>query len=173
MLRNLLILTFSFFLNLSSFSQVEALGIHWPEEYQWKVGNQAEDETQEIIILIPGNESMEKWTIQGTMISMKGTHFDNLDLFYDLVVDQIKAEAIKPKVTIVEKNYSVKNPFILFKLEAKSFKSDPNPESTLFYLIQGDTSLFLTVVSIHEPKLSKTFLNKWKSIFLSSEFLTM
>lgn len=173
MLRNTLILALSLLLNIYAFSQVEVLGIHWPEEYQWKVAEQAEDETQEIMILVPGNESMENWTIQGTMISMKGTRMDNLDVFYDLVVEQIKAEAIKPKVTIVEKNYSVKNPYILFKLEAKSFKSDPNPESTLFYLIQGDTSLFLTVVSIHEPKLSKDFLKTWKTIFLSSSFQMM
>lgn len=173
MMRTSFLLAFSLLLSLYSYSQVEVLGIHWPDEYHWKVAEQAEDETQEIMVLIPGDESMEKWTIQGNMISMKGIHLDDLNVFYDVIIDQIKKEAIKPKVSIVEKNLSVKNPYILFKLEAKKYKSDPNPESSLFYLIQGDTSVFLNVVSIHESKLSKTFLNTWKSIFLSSTFQMM
>jgi hypothetical protein len=52
--------------------QSENLKIVWPEEYKWKVGSNQENESIHMMELIPGNEKIEKWTIIGTMMSIKG-----------------------------------------------------------------------------------------------------
>jgi hypothetical protein len=75
----------------SSFAQrQENLKIVWPEEYKWKVGSNQENESIHMMELIPGNEKIEKWTIMGTMMSLKGAKNVPMDEAMYLMYDQAK-----------------------------------------------------------------------------------
>lgn len=57
----------------TSFAQnQENLKIIWPTEYKLKIGSNQENESMHLLELIPGDEKIDKWTIMGTMMSIKG-----------------------------------------------------------------------------------------------------
>ena len=172
MKKNIFFITF-FFLTITSFGQstTENLKIVWPEEYKWKVGSNQEDQAQQMIELIPGNETVDKWTIIGTMMSIKGAKNIPMDIAMNTMFDQAKQNAIKPTLTLIERNDTARNAWIIFKIEAPKFKNDKNPESQLYYIIQGQSSLYSNFVAIKEKTLSKAFIEKWAKIFKSSELV--
>jgi hypothetical protein len=171
-LKRLLILSAFVTLTISAFGQTqENLKIVWPEEYKWKIGSNQENDKQQMLELIPGNETIDKWSIIGTMLSIKGVKGVPMDVAMNLMFDQAKQNAIKPTLTMVERNDTAKNAWIIFKIDAPRFKNDKNPDSQLYYIIQGNLSLYSNFVAIKEKSLSKDFLEKWIKIFKSSEFI--
>jgi hypothetical protein len=88
-----------------------------------------------------------------------------------LMSDQAKQNAPAAKVTLIEKNEEGKNAWIIFKIESPRFKNDSKPESQLYYIVQGESSLYSNFVALKEKKLSDEFVNKWKEIFKSSELI--
>jgi len=159
-------------LTVSVFGQVqENLKIDWPEEYKWKIGSNQEDGAVHMLEIIPGNEMVDKWTIIGTMMSIKGAKNLSMDVAMQTMFDQAKQNAFKATMTLIEKNESGKNHWIIFKIEVPRFNNDKNPESQLYYIIQGKTSLYVNFVAIREKSLSKDFVDKWITIFKSSELI--
>ena len=150
----------------------ENLKIVWPEEYKWKIGSNQENETMHMMELIPGKEKIEKWTILGTMISIKGATNVPMDKAMNMMYDQAKQNAPDATLTLIEKNETAGNPWVIFKIEAPRFKNDKRPESQLYYIIQGQTSLYSNFVALKEKKLSDDFVSKWKEIFKASELVT-
>ena len=170
--KKLLILTAFITLTISAFGQTqENLKIIWPEDYKWKIGSNQENDNQHMMELIPGNETIDRWTIIGTMLSIKGVKDVPMDVAMNLMFDQAKQNAIKPTLTMIERNDTAKNAWIIFKIEAPRFKNDKNPESQLYFIIQGTSSLYSNFVAIKEKTLSKDFIDKWAKVFKSSELV--
>jgi len=157
----------------NSFSQekIENLKINWPEEYQWKIGSNQETQQIHFMEIIPGNESVDSWTIIGTMMSIKGATGIPMDKAISLMYEQTKASAPKAQLTVIEKSETGKNHWALFKIESPSFKGDKTPESQLYYIIQGESSLYSNFVAVKEKKLSSEFIEKWSKVFKSSELV--
>lgn len=151
--------------------KIENLKIIWPEEYKWKIGSNQEDASVHMIELIPGNEEIDKWTIMGTMMSIKGAKNIPMDNFMKLIFDQAKQNASKAKATLIEKEEGDKNHWIIFKIESPRFNNDESPESQLYYVIQGESSLYSNFVAVKEAVLSDKFVEKWKEVFKKSELV--
>src|SRR5882672_3150235 len=107
---------------------IENLKITWPEEYKWKIGSNQEDGQQQMIELIPAKETMKKWTIMGTMLSIKGTTNSSMDFVMNIMFEKANQMAIKPRLTFIERDDSAIHPWIMFKIEATTFKNDSIPE---------------------------------------------
>ncbi len=152
-------------------SKMENLQIIWPEDYKWKIASNQEDQTVHMIELVPGNERLEKWTIMGTMMSYKGAKNVSMHNAMNMMFDQAKLNAPKAKLTLIEKDEKVNSPWIIFKIEAPAFKDDKNPESQLYYIIQGESSLYSNFIAIKEKTLSDRFVQKWKEIFKASQLV--
>jgi hypothetical protein len=45
----------------------------------------------------------------------------------------------------------------------------PEPESDLYYVIQGEYGLYENYVAVKRPKLDDEFVSKWSDIFKTSE----
>jgi hypothetical protein len=174
MKRRLLLLTL-ITITLLKFSygqgKTENLKIIWPEEYKWKIGSNQEDKSVHMMELIPGNERIEKWTIIGTMLSIKGAKNVPMDAAMSMTFDQTKSGAPNAKLTMIEKDEKSLHPWILFKIEAPNFKNDKNPESQLYYIVQGDQSLYSNFVAIKQKVLTDEFVAKWAKVFKASEFV--
>ncbi len=166
-------LTLLTLLTFGAFGQekIENLKIIWPEEYEWKIGSNQEDGSVHMIELIPGNEKIDKWTIMGTMMSIKGAKNVPMDYVMNAMFDQAKLNAPNATVTLIEKNENTKNQWTIFKIEAPRFNNDKNPESQLYYVIQGESSLYSNFVAIKEKTLSDEFVEKWRLIFKMSELI--
>ena len=149
----------------------ESLKIIWPEEYKWKIGSHQEDKTTDFMEIIPGKEDINKWTMIGTMMSMKNVTSATSDMIVDMYTKSSKKESSKAKLTVLEKNDTAKNMWVIFKIETPNFPNDPKPESQLYYAIQGKSNLFINFVGIKEKTLSSDFVSKWTKIFQNSELV--
>lgn len=158
-------------INVFGQKEIENLKVNWPEKYEWKIGSNQETEQMHFIELVPGKESIDNWTIIGTMMSIKGATNVPMDVAINLMFDQTKATAPKAELTIIEKNETDSNHWAIFKIESPSFTNDKNPESQLYYIIQGKSSLYSNFVAIKKKKLSKDFVDEWIKVFKSSELV--
>jgi hypothetical protein len=145
--------------------KTENLKITWPEEYRWKIATNQEDEKVHLIELIPYHEKIENWSIMGTMMSFKGVKGVPMNKAMNMMFDLASQQAPKAKITELEKDEKAVHPWILFKIESPRFKSDNHPESQLYYIVQGESSLYANFVAIKEKKISKEFISKWKPVF--------
>lgn len=145
--------------------------IVWPEEYKWKIGSNQEDANIHMMELIPGAETLEQWSIMGTMMSVKGAKGVPVDKVMNVMYQQTRQNAPDAVLTLIEKNDTGKNHWILFKIEAPRFTNDVKPESQLYYVIQGESSLYSNFVAIKEATLSDEFSSKWVQIFKASKFV--
>ncbi len=107
----------------------ESLMLYWPESENWKIGSSQEDEETAMLELIHSNETLEKWTEFGSMLSIKGAKNIPMDKAMNLMFDQAKANSPKAKLTFIEKDESVEYPWIIFTIEAPNFGNDRTPES--------------------------------------------
>jgi hypothetical protein len=121
--------------------------------------------------LIPEKESLDKWTIMGSMMSMKLTTNVPMDSAMQGMFKQAKQKATQPALTLIDKNESGKYHWIIFKIETPSFIDDSTPESQLFYIVQGESYLYINFVALKEKVLSKSFVDKWTAVFKSSKIV--
>ncbi|TLP80905.1 hypothetical protein [Maribacter sp. ACAM166] len=170
-MRILQILILFISLNLFSQNKIENLKVNWPEEYEWEIVSNQENEQMHFIELVPKKESIDNWKILGTMISIKGAKNIPIDTYINLTYKQTKQTAPKAVLTVIEKNKTDKNHWALFQIESPRFTNDNNPESQLYYIIQGNSSLYSNFVAVKNKKLSNEFVEKWIKIFKSSELV--
>jgi hypothetical protein len=149
----------------------ESLKIVWPEEYKWKIGSNQENQSIHLMELVPGDETIHQWTIMGTMMSLKGAKGIAVEKVMSAVYAQAKQNAPDAVLTFIEKKEEGKHPWIIFKIESSEFKNDKSPESQLYYIIQGESSLYTNLVSLKMKRLDDEFVNKWKGIFKASELV--
>lgn len=170
-MKILLFLLFFSAATLSAQDKMENLKIVWPEEYEWKVGNSQEDEKIHFVELVPGNESIEEWTIIGTMMAIKGLTGVPMEEVMNTYYEQVEERTDKASLTVLDQEKNGESPYILFKIESSSYKTDHPAESQLYYIVQGQSSIFSNSVAIKEGHLKEKFVKKWSKVFLESEFV--
>ena len=143
----------------------ENLKITWPPEYQWKIATNQEDQKVHLIELIPYQENLDTWSIMGTMMSFKGVKGVPMSKAMNMMFELAFQQAPKAKITELEKDEKAVHPWVLFKIESPRFKNDKHPESQLYYIVQGESSLYANFVAIKEKKLSTAFISKWRPVF--------
>jgi len=143
----------------------ESLMLVWPEDENWKVGSNQENEEIAMLELIHSNETLEKWTEFGSMMSIKGAKNIPMDEAMNLMFEQAKLNAPKAKLTFIEKDESVEYPWIIFTIEAPGFKNDKTPESQLWYIVQGKTSLYTNFRAVKQATVPADLKEKWIKFF--------
>ena len=143
----------------------ESLSLHWPESENWKVGSNQENDEMAMLELIPSNETFENWTEIGTMISIKGAKNIPMDKAMEMKFEDLKISSPKAKLTFIEKDENAEHPWIFFTIECPKFKNDKNPESQLWYITQGKTSLYMNFRAIKESSIPENLKNKWIQFF--------
>ena len=146
----------------------ENLKIAWPGDIKWKIGSNQKSGNTRMVELIPENESMNNWTIIGTMVSMMGSTSVSVEKFMDMTYNQTLKNAPKAKLTMIEKGIKIASPWILFRIESQSFNNSKIPESQLYYIIKGKQTLYSNFVAVKQPSLGVLFVEKWVKIFKSS-----
>ena len=143
----------------------ESLKLEWPESEKWIVGSNQENDQMVMVELIHSDESLEKWTEFGTMISIKGAKNIPMDDAMNMMFDQAKKNSSKAKLTFMEKDESVQYPWILFTIEAQSFKDDKTPESQLWYIVQGKQALYTNFRAVKQATIPADLKDKWAKFF--------
>ena len=148
----------------------EVLKIEWPEEYKMKKALDIEDEKTRFVVFVPENETVDNWTILGSLVSYKKTKAPNVDIIIKIYEEATLKESPLAKLMILEKSKEGEGIWVLFKVETPSFPNDPKPESQLWYVIQGEKTLHSMFIAKKEKTLSKEFIKKWSKVFKSGEF---
>jgi tetratricopeptide (TPR) repeat protein len=143
----------------------ESLSLHWPENENWKIGSNQENDYMTMLELIPSNETFENWTEIGTMMSIKGVKNVPMDKAMEMKFEDLKKSSPKAKLTFIEKDESVEYPWIIFTIECPKFKNDKNPESQLWYITQGKTSLYINFRAVKESTVPANLRDKWIKFF--------
>ena len=149
----------------------ELLKIEWPEEYKMKKALDIEDEKTRFVVFVPENETVDNWTILGSLVSYKKTKVPNIDIIIKSYEETFLKEEPSAKLTILEKNDRAKNIWALFKIEAPSISKKSNLEAQLVYVIQGEDDIHNVFVMIKEKTLSQKFVKKWSKIFKESKLI--
>ena len=149
----------------------ESLKIFWPDEYKWKIASNQKTQTARMIELIPGNETLNNWSMIGIMMSMKGVSNSDLTNVMKALFDKTKGRSPKARLIMVERGGTVKNPWILFKIESPYFTNSKVPESQYYYVIQGNQSLYTNFVAVKQASLGPLFVEKWARVFKKSQLL--
>jgi tetratricopeptide (TPR) repeat protein len=150
----------------------ESLMLNWPENENWKVGNSQENEQMAILELIHSNETLEKWTEFGSMMSIKGAKNLPMDKAMNTMFNQAKLNSPKAKLTFIEKDESVEYPWIIFTIESPNFKNDKTPESQLWYIVQGKTSLYTNFRAVKQATVPEDLKSKWLKFFKTGKIVT-
>jgi hypothetical protein len=165
------LLFFLLFLSLSSISQrkAEHIVISWPGEYNWKIVQQANDENKQTSMIIPGDESPQTASIFGSLKAFRGVKYTNLEE----IIDSYRARLDSgTTLTLIEKQQSAKYPWVLFKVETPVTNKYPEPESDLYYVVQGKFGLYENFVGIKAATLNSEFVKKWTAVFMTSKITT-
>jgi len=165
--------------------------ISWPTEYSWKkydlnthieLPSPNEDSfrywslgSDKVIggfELIPKNETLNNWTIKGTML--RRVTYDRKAIYSDANIN-----LVAKGIFAVEKKTSPNAKFVvldqiserevLFKIENLQYKDTPSPQSKLYYILLG-THPYIASVAIKESHLSNDFTAKWTKIFKSRNY---
>jgi len=107
----------------------------------------------------------------GNMLSIKGVKDVPMDVVMNMMYQQAKENAPNTTLTLIEIDEEGGNRWVIFKLEAPNFKNDKKPESQLYYVVQGEQSLYTNFVAIKNKNISDEFVKKWSEIFKNSEFI--
>jgi hypothetical protein len=146
----------------------ENLKIAWPAEIKWKIGSNQKSGNTRMVELIPENETMNNWTIIGTMVSMIGSTSVSVEKFMDITYNQTLKNGPKAKLTMIEKGTKSGSAWIMFRIESPSFNNSKIPESQLYYIIQGKQALYSNFVAVKQPSLGVLFVEKWAKVFKNS-----
>ncbi len=146
----------------------ENLKIAWPAEYKWKIASDQKSGNTRMVELVPGNESMNNWTIIGTMVSMMGSTSVSVEQTMNMTYNQTLKNAPRAKLTMIEKGIRSGSAWILFRIESPKFNNSPTPESQLYYIIQGKKALYSSFVAVKQPSLGVLFVEKWVKVFKNS-----
>lgn len=153
--------------------QGESLSLYWPEDENWKIGSKQENEQIDMLELIHTDETLEDWTELGSMISIKGARNTPMDKAMNLMFEQSKHNSPKAKLTFIEKDESVEYPWIIFTIESPNFKNDKTPESQLWYIVQGKTSLYTNFRAVKKAEISEDLKEKWMKFFKTGKIVNM
>ncbi|MFD0749250.1 hypothetical protein ACFQZS_03790 [Mucilaginibacter calamicampi] len=146
----------------------EVLKIFWPKEYNWKIASNQQSATQQMVELIPGNQTLQNWSIIGSMLVLKNARRP-LAAIPPVLLAAMQKRAKSAKLLVIEQSQTNGYNWILFKIQASGFKDSPKPESQLYYVMQGRSALFINFVAVKEAMLSPLFLEKWAVIFKQSK----
>lgn len=149
----------------------EYLILNWPEEENWKLGSSQENDQMAMLELIHSDETLENWTEFGSMISIKGAKNIPMDKAMNMMYDQAKENSPKAKLTFIEKDESVEYPWIIFTIESPSVKNDKTPESQLWYIVQGKTSLYTNFRAVKQATIPSDLKEKWIKFFKTGEII--
>lgn len=150
----------------------ESLMLNWPEGENWKIGSNQENDQVSMLELIHSDETLENWTEFGNMMAIKGARNIPMEKAMNMMYDQAKKNSPKATLTFIEKNESVEFPWIIFTIECPNFKNDKRPESQLWYIIQGKTSLYTNFRAVKQATISTELKEKWIQFFKSGKIVT-
>ena len=143
----------------------ELLEINFPEEYDWKVETNIDNDIVRVIQLVPEQESKEDWSILLSYVYFKNLEKYNVELLKNIAIESYKKDAPKGRVTILGESKKGERAWALYKIENPEFLEKKHQGALLYYTLHGDKNIHTLTVEIKEKSLSEEFVKKWSKVF--------
>lgn len=142
----------------------ELLGINWGDIKWDLVSNTEDDNIQETKLVkanTPKDNSGQKWT----SISYKNSKNKSLTGVMNTLFDDAKKRSRFAKLTVIEKNENGAYPWIMFTIENYYDETNARLEAYYYFVLQGNTNLFLNEIQTPDPTIPIVDRILWKSTF--------
>jgi tetratricopeptide (TPR) repeat protein len=145
--------------------KMEIFALDWPDEENWRVADNRSRDGVNTMDLLKGDETFENWTELGNMQSLIGIRNVDLEKGMDLLFIESKKTCENPILTFLEKDLKAEHPWIMFTIDCAEYKNDDNPESQLWFLIQGKTSFYMCFRAMREAKIDEENIARLSKFF--------
>ena len=149
----------------------EFLNLKWPKNENWKEQTPQENDKMKFVELLRNNETFENWTEIGTCTAYKNSINVPCNVVMNMTFENLKKKSPKAKLTVIEKDEKAEFPWILFTIECPNFIDDNKPESQLWYIIQGKTSLYTNFRAVKKATIPSELKEKWIPFFKSGKMI--
>lgn len=172
-MKNALLIALSFFSFDTICAQVtsERLEINWPVKDRWKLLADNKDSMSHILEYAPQEATLTKWDTIIYVQTIKNIVAPSLDLVLSSYSKAALKESSKAIFTVIDKDESTKNFWVIYKVETADFPNDPVPESQLWYIVQGNETLFVNFIAVKEKTISDAFVAYWSKVFKTSKLI--
>jgi hypothetical protein len=151
--------------------KLESLKIMWPEEYKWKKESGFKSGSVYMTNFLLENETVDNWTIRCSMWYVEDVKTIDIAKTMHLTFEQVKGRFDNAIFTEIERDDKAQHPWVLFKVESASLSINNNTDAELWYIVQGESSIYTNVLRLNEKKLNDEFVKKWSEIFKKSELV--
>ena len=149
----------------------EAFSLPWPVDEHWRVQNISEDSTFSLMEFFHDNEQPELWTEYGAMMTLRDIRNANFKEFSQMIYQDFKQRAPKATLQYIKEDKKSEFPWLILSLQAPSTVDHQQPESQLWYIIQGKTALYSNFRAVKKATLSKELIKKWSAFFRSGTII--
>ena len=107
-----------------------------------------------------------KLMMQGKF-SHTGVNIPIMKEAYEPVIEELKEYGVH----FIEKDEKAECPWIIFTIEAPSFKNDKTPESQLWYIVQGKQALYTNFRAVKQATVPADLKDKWIKFFKAGKIV--
>lgn len=144
---------------------VESLATDWPDEEHWKVVRNSSAAGMSIMSLLMENETSKNWTDRGFIISFHRQVMKSLNEAKELAYLIVSDDAPLVSISEISRDAGAKYPWVIVAFEGSG--SPINPESQVWYLVQGTSTLFAIIREVPQDWVPEEKLNEWLKFFES------
>lgn len=131
-----------------------------------------EDSTFRLIEFLKEHENPDNWTEYGAMLTLRG--FDagtTLKDFSTSIKSEFAARAPKATMRIISQQEKGPNPWMIIALEAPMTTNHKKPESQLWHLVMGQSTIYGNFRAIKQKKLTKKHISEWTTFFKTGKII--
>lgn len=144
----------------------ERLKITLPAGVKWIMITDTEVDNLATRQFLPADETPQQWTLLLNNMTMENARVNNIDLAVKSFSEAAAKNASQAKTTLLGKENGPQRRWALFKVETPGAG---NPESQLYYVIQGPRSFHAVFIAQKTETLPAGFISKWGAVFKSSK----
>lgn len=146
----------------------ERLKIAFPAKIKWKLVSDTDIDHFATRQYVPNNETTEQWTQMIYTMTMENVKIPDIDQAIKNFTDAATNKSSNARFTLIGKENLPHRRWALFKIETPDFPGNPNPESQLYYVVQGPKSFHAAFIAKKEKNLSADFIKTWGDVFRKS-----
>lgn len=157
--------------NESKSSKNEMFGLNFPPDEKWGVADRQETDNELMLVFLRQGEDLKKWQQMVNMMQMKGLTTNaqfTLDSVKKIFVNIALKKAPESTVKSLQAGSIEGRDYIMFVVESPYFENDKNPESQLYFILQGKNDIYACSRSIKSKSIPKSILDSWVSFFKST-----
>jgi len=156
----------------NSWDSTEGYVLTWPAEEGWKMQSSMEDSTFRLIEFLKEHESPDTWTEYGAMLTIRGFEpGTTLHSFSASIKNEFTSRAPKATMRIIAQQKKGPNPWMIIALEAPMTTNHKKPESQLWHLVMGKSTIYGNFRAVKEKKLTNKLISSWTSFFRSGTII--